>query len=87
MSQIQCGGCGALLHCQDPGIPGYMPSEQFKIIPPDELRNHICQRCFMMEKLNVVSDFSLPPEKYENYIKNIEPQSFIHNGGRSSRFT
>ncbi|CAD5115440.1 DgyrCDS4416 [Dimorphilus gyrociliatus] len=77
ISKTPCGGCGAFLHCQNPGIPGYMPSEQFKIIPSYELRSHICQRCFMMKELNVVTDLALPPEEYENVIKEIENKNHL----------
>ena len=29
VSSIPCGGCGALLHCKDVALPGYLPSKLF----------------------------------------------------------
>lgn len=30
VSEVPCGGCGALLHCKESSIPGYLPSELFQ---------------------------------------------------------
>lgn len=30
MTKVPCHGCGAELHCVDPGVPGYLPSEIIK---------------------------------------------------------
>ncbi|CAK9832003.1 Nitric oxide-associated protein 1 [Anthophora retusa] len=44
VSSVPCGGCGALLHCKDPAIPGYIPSEIFFNTNDDEhLKSTICQ--------------------------------------------
>ncbi|TFK01493.1 synaptotagmin-A-like [Platysternon megacephalum] len=29
-SGVSCSGCGAELHCQDPAVPGYLPSEKYR---------------------------------------------------------
>lgn len=37
VSEVPCGGCGALLHCKESSIPGYLPSELFKGLSKAEL--------------------------------------------------
>nr|XP_026242548.1 nitric oxide-associated protein 1 isoform X3 [Urocitellus parryii] len=49
-SGLNCTGCGAELHCQDPGKPGYLPSEKFSSVAqadggPVRL---VCQRCWLL---------------------------------------
>nr|XP_032619333.1 nitric oxide-associated protein 1-like [Chelonoidis abingdonii] len=29
-SGVSCSGCGAELHCRDPAVPGYLPSEKYR---------------------------------------------------------
>ncbi|XP_067412990.1 nitric oxide-associated protein 1 [Emydura macquarii macquarii] len=29
-SGVNCSGCGAELHCRDPAVPGYLPSEKYR---------------------------------------------------------
>ncbi|XP_043304201.1 nitric oxide-associated protein 1 [Cervus canadensis] len=45
-----CSGCGAELHCQDPGVPGYLPSEKFNSAVAEEggLERTVCQRCWLL---------------------------------------
>lgn len=37
-SNVACPGCGAALHCIEPSIPGYIPSELFKGKKKDQLK-------------------------------------------------
>lgn len=37
ISEVPCGGCGALLHCRDHTVPGYIPSKVFKEMKKKEL--------------------------------------------------
>lgn len=37
VSEVPCGGCGALLHCKESSIPGYLPSELFQGLSKAEL--------------------------------------------------
>lgn len=41
---LSCSGCGAELHCQDPGLPGYLPSEKFSGAGD----RTVCQRCWLL---------------------------------------
>ncbi|XP_057582544.1 nitric oxide-associated protein 1 isoform X2 [Hippopotamus amphibius kiboko] len=50
-SGLNCSGCGAELHCQDPGVPGYLPSEKFLSAAAQEdggLARTVCQRCWLL---------------------------------------
>ncbi|XP_019389775.1 PREDICTED: nitric oxide-associated protein 1 [Crocodylus porosus] len=52
-SGVSCSGCGAELHCQDPAMPGYMPSEKYLSLlgePEGQggLRDAVCQRCWLL---------------------------------------
>lgn len=71
VSRTPCGGCGALLHCSDPAIPGYLPSEIFKQRNDTELKNLECQRCHFLKEYNIALDVSVQPEEYERLIKSI----------------
>uniref|UniRef100_A0A5F9CK78 Nitric oxide associated 1 n=1 Tax=Oryctolagus cuniculus TaxID=9986 RepID=A0A5F9CK78_RABIT len=48
-SGLPCSGCGAELHCRDPGVPGYLPSEKFARAAQDgQLARAVCQRCWLL---------------------------------------
>lgn len=50
-SGLNCSGCGAELHCQDPGMPGYLPSEKFLSAAAQAdggLARTVCQRCWLL---------------------------------------
>jgi len=49
VSSVPCGGCGALLHCKDQALPGYLPSELFLKRSEQELRIMVCQRCHFIQ--------------------------------------
>ncbi|XP_007427076.1 nitric oxide-associated protein 1 [Python bivittatus] len=37
-SGVNCSGCGAELHCRDPAVPGYLPSEKYlSLVGPEVL--------------------------------------------------
>ncbi|XP_021188141.3 nitric oxide-associated protein 1 isoform X1 [Helicoverpa armigera] len=71
VSSVPCGGCGALLHCSDPAIPGYLPSEIFKNRQEDELKTLECQRCHFLKEYNIALDISVQPEEYEKLLQSI----------------
>ncbi|VTJ73244.1 Hypothetical predicted protein [Marmota monax] len=49
-SGLNCTGCGAELHCQDPGMPGYLPSEKFSSAAQADSGpvRLVCQRCWLL---------------------------------------
>ncbi|KAM3956582.1 nitric oxide-associated protein 1 [Aphomia sociella] len=71
VSHVPCGGCGALLHCCDPSIPGYLPSEIFRDRSNNELRTMECQRCHFLQEYNIALDVSVQPEEYEKLLQSI----------------
>ncbi|XP_033029081.1 nitric oxide-associated protein 1 [Lacerta agilis] len=36
LSGVSCSGCGAELHCRDPAVPGYLPSEKYQSLLREE---------------------------------------------------
>ncbi|CAG9575333.1 unnamed protein product [Danaus chrysippus] len=71
ISQVRCGGCGALLHCNDPAIPGYLPSELFTGRKAEELKTMECQRCHFLKEYNIALDVSVQAEEYEKLLQSI----------------
>ncbi|XP_047539863.1 nitric oxide-associated protein 1 [Vanessa atalanta] len=71
ISHVNCGGCGALLHCNDPAIPGYLPSELFKGRKNEELKKMECQRCHFLAEYNIALDVTVHPEEYEKLLQSI----------------
>ncbi|XP_013187958.2 nitric oxide-associated protein 1 [Amyelois transitella] len=71
VSNVPCGGCGALLHCSDPSIPGYLPSELFSGRSQMELKKTECQRCHFLKQYNIALDVTVEPEEYEKLLQSI----------------
>ncbi|XP_018374772.1 PREDICTED: nitric oxide-associated protein 1 [Trachymyrmex cornetzi] len=69
ISSIPCGGCGALLHCKDPALPGYLPSELFQKRSNQELRVMICQRCHFMHYYNTTLEVKVSADEYPKLLK------------------
>lgn len=72
VSDVPCGGCGALLHCQDPAIPGYLPKELFGDVSDTELRAVTCQRCHFLKHYNTALTVSVDPEEYPKLLSTIK---------------
>ncbi|RLU22963.1 hypothetical protein DMN91_005241 [Ooceraea biroi] len=72
VSLVPCGGCGAFLHCRDPAIPGYLPSELFQRKSERRLRRMICQRCHFLKYYNTALDVKVSPDEYINLLKVIK---------------
>lgn len=73
-SKVPCGGCGAMLQCQSPSIPGYIPSEKFVCCTTHDLRGQICQRCRFLREHNVALNVNISPEDYSKVISVIRDQ-------------
>ncbi|XP_045510502.1 nitric oxide-associated protein 1 [Colias croceus] len=71
ISNVSCGGCGALLHCSDPGIPGYLPSEIYKSCSNEALKTTECQRCHFLKEYNIALDVTVQAEEYERLLQSI----------------
>ncbi|XP_067142955.1 nitric oxide-associated protein 1 [Centruroides vittatus] len=79
VSDIPCGGCGALLHCKDSALPGYIPSERFKLFLSKfwKLRGEICQRCIYLKHFNVALNVSVDPSQYPQILSNIKDKNSL----------
>lgn len=72
VTRVPCGGCGALLHCSDPAIPGYLPSEIMSGRNDTELKTLECQRCHFLKEYNIALDVQVQPEEYEKLLQSIK---------------
>ncbi|XP_058816626.1 nitric oxide-associated protein 1 [Topomyia yanbarensis] len=74
VSSIPCGGCGAMLHCVEPSIPGYLPSQLFKRKSKQQLMTSVCQRCHFLKTYNTAINVTVSPEDYVEMISRIKDQ-------------
>lgn len=72
ISNVPCHGCGALLHCKNSSIPGYVPSELFGGLTKAELTKIHCQRCHFLVNYNTAINVQVTPEDYINIIATIK---------------
>ncbi|XP_055522740.1 nitric oxide-associated protein 1 [Wyeomyia smithii] len=72
VSKVACGGCGALLQCAEPSIPGYLPSQLFKRLSKQQLATTICQRCHFLKTYNTAINVTVSPEDYVDMIARIK---------------
>ncbi|KAL3270347.1 hypothetical protein HHI36_009395 [Cryptolaemus montrouzieri] len=74
ISQVPCGGCGAHLHCKDPSLPGYIPSEIFKNSWKQgsaDLTAVICQRCYFLKHHNIALEVQVSQDDYPKVLQTI----------------
>jgi len=72
ISSVPCGGCGALLHCKDHALPGYLPSELFLNKSEKKLRVMVCQRCHFMKYYNTTLEVKVSADEYPKLLKVIK---------------
>lgn len=77
ISSIPCPGCGAKLHCKDPGIPGYIPSQIFLSKQQSNLKNQQCQRCQILITKKVALDLTVSVDKYGPITREIRRHSAL----------
>ncbi|XP_067313230.1 nitric oxide-associated protein 1 [Pseudorasbora parva] len=78
VSDSSCSGCGALMHCTDPEIPGYLPSEKFKmLVEEDKLKKAICQRCFLINHHQKALNVTMSKEEYRAIVKRIKSEKAL----------
>lgn len=78
ITKVPCGGCGALLHCSEPAIPGYLPSEILRDRTEEELKKIECQRCHFLKEYNIALDVTVQPEEYEKLLQSIRSTFLEH---------
>ncbi|RXN29128.1 nitric oxide-associated 1-like protein [Labeo rohita] len=78
VSDTCCSGCGALMHCTDPEIPGYLPSEKFKVlVEEDQLKKAICQRCYLINHHQKALNVTMSKEEYRAIVKRIKSEKAL----------
>lgn len=78
ISNISCSGCGALMHCMAPEVPGYLPSEKYKqLLEVDKLKNAICQRCFLLTHHQKALNITMSKEEYKKIVSRIKSEKAL----------
>ncbi|XP_053556097.1 uncharacterized protein LOC128647338 [Bombina bombina] len=79
ISGHQCSGCGAIMHCLEPTIPGYIPSEKYSSILEQNtnMKNVTCQRCFLLVHHQKALNVTVSQEEYRNIVSNIREKKAL----------
>ncbi|XP_065098112.1 nitric oxide-associated protein 1 [Paramisgurnus dabryanus] len=78
VSDTCCSGCGALMHCTDPDIPGYLPSEKFKVLAEEnKLKKAICQRCYLINHHQKALNVTMSKEEYKAIVRRIKSETAL----------
>lgn len=73
-SDTCCPGCGAVLHCTALDVPGYLPSEKYKVLLQEgRLTGATCQRCHLLTHHQKAMNLQVTPEQYRAVIHKIRP--------------
>lgn len=73
-SDTCCPGCGAVLHCTALALPGYLPSEKFKVLLQEgRLGGATCQRCHLLTHHQKALSLQVTAEQYRAVVQNIRP--------------
>ncbi|CAM5106229.1 unnamed protein product [Eretmochelys imbricata] len=69
-SGVSCSGCGAELHCRDPAVPGYLPSEKYLRLMEAHraLQGVLCQRCWLLIHHQQALHMHVSREQYRNLV-------------------
>ncbi|XP_033502718.2 nitric oxide-associated protein 1 [Epinephelus lanceolatus] len=74
VSDTCCSGCGAILHCTDAAVPGYLPSEKYKVLLQEErLSSATCQRCHLLTHHHKALNLQMSSEQYRAVVKQLCP--------------
>ena len=76
-SNVNCPGCGAFLHCKDPGIPGYLPSQAYLSVPKSHLKDCRCQRCQLLADHEIALDVTVPLDKFNPIIREVKKHTAL----------
>lgn len=78
ISDTCCSGCGALMHCADPDIPGYLPSEKFKSLEEEnKLTKAVCQRCFLINHHQKALNVTMSKDEYRAIVGRIKSEKAL----------
>lgn len=78
ISDTCCSGCGAILHCAAAGVPGYLPSEKFKVLLQDgKLGGASCQRCHLITHHHKALDLQLSHDQYRDVVRQVQTKKAL----------
>ncbi|KAM8909149.1 nitric oxide-associated protein 1 [Spinachia spinachia] len=78
VSNTCCSGCGAILHCTAAAVPGYLPSEKFKVLLQEErLSSATCQRCHLLTHHRQALSLHMTSDQYRAVVGRIRPQKAL----------
>ncbi|XP_078070307.1 nitric oxide-associated protein 1 isoform X2 [Mustelus asterias] len=77
-SSYPCSGCGALLHCVDPSLAGYLPSEKYRqLLQAGALQRSVCQRCFLLVHHQKALEVRVPEGEYRRLMGRIAQEQAL----------
>ncbi|XP_047210249.1 nitric oxide-associated protein 1 [Girardinichthys multiradiatus] len=72
VSDTSCSGCGAVLHCTATDVPGYLPSEKFKVLLEEgKLGEATCQRCHLITYHHKALNLQVTRDQYRDVVRQI----------------
>ncbi|KAL2089108.1 hypothetical protein ACEWY4_016007 [Coilia grayii] len=78
LSDTPCSGCGALMHCADPGVPGYLASEKYaRLLQDGALAKAVCQRCFLLTHHQRALNVTMSKEEYRDIVRAVRPRKAL----------
>ncbi|XP_030252583.1 nitric oxide-associated protein 1 isoform X2 [Sparus aurata] len=73
-SDTCCAGCGAVLHCTAVDVPGYLPSEKFRVLQQEErLGGATCQRCHLLTHHHKALNLQVSSDQYRAVVQQLRP--------------
>lgn len=78
VSDTCCSGCGAVLHCTAATVPGYLPSEKYKVLLQEErLSGATCQRCHLLTHHHKALSLHMSTDEYRAVVRQIRPHKAL----------
>lgn len=71
VTDIPCGGCGALLHSGDVTEPGYVDGEKLNSLITEEQGKFKCQKCHKIQHQGVVIDIRATGDRFKEMMQKI----------------
>lgn len=74
VSDSCCSGCGAVLHCTAAAVPGYLPSEKYKVLLQEgRLSGATCQRCHLLTHHHKALSLHMTSDQYRAVVQQVRP--------------
>lgn len=78
VSDTCCSGCGAVLHCTAPHVPGYLPSEKYKtLLQEGGLSEATCQRCHLLTHHHKALSLQVSRDQFWAVVWQIRPHQAL----------